>query len=336
MMHHFIWNKSWGLPHGMRIEGLDTGRNKIMLLELCNIRDWAHSWAQHPHPRRFISKRPWHKHTCHGASYFWTPLLYAIYTQLGLDVPCYWQEKWPRQNDFCHHFCTDVGQPASLLPLWLHRGIERRPGLQNRPELQLAKPSQGVLWGEWTSHSKIATTLCWRRLAMVGDADKQGPWWRQTPPCPGPPATLPCSWQKELRDSTVAETGLLESDIRRSGSHLHNELASPFWASGLSSMKLWQWCPLLKLDVRIKCSNPNHWGHRRYSINDGPCCGIYYLLWFLEMEVLKAQNVAGTPSPSIWIERREKWSFYGRISRPDYHHAWGTVIRQLSGLWQNT
>ena len=68
----------------MRIEGLDTGRNKIMLLELCNIRDWAHSWAQHPYPRRFISKRPWHKHTCHGASYFWTPLPYAIYTQLGL------------------------------------------------------------------------------------------------------------------------------------------------------------------------------------------------------------------------------------------------------------
>ena len=28
------------------------------------------------------------------------------------------------------------------------RGIERRPGLRNRPELQLAKPSQGVLWGE--------------------------------------------------------------------------------------------------------------------------------------------------------------------------------------------
>ena len=34
--------------------------------------------------------------------------------------------------------------------------------------------------------------------------------------------------KKELQDSTVAETGLLESDIPRSGSHLHNELASPF------------------------------------------------------------------------------------------------------------
>ena len=194
MIHHFSWNESWGLSHGTRTEGLDTGRNKIVLLELWNIRDRAHSWAQHPHPGRYISQRPWHKHTCHGASYFWTPLPCIIYTQLGLCVPCYWQGKWTRQeNDFCHHFCTDVGQPASLLPLWLQGNRkEAWASKQARATAGKAIPRGPVGWAR-TSHSKTATTLCWWSLAMVGDADKQGPWWRQIPPCPGPPATLPCS-----------------------------------------------------------------------------------------------------------------------------------------------
>lgn len=39
-----------GVSHDVRTEALDTGRNKIVLLELRNVGDRAHGLAQHPCP----------------------------------------------------------------------------------------------------------------------------------------------------------------------------------------------------------------------------------------------------------------------------------------------